>query len=136
MSLQEKIKCQIIAIWMKSFHWITKDKIAPMKSVGLYQVRFVRVVSFPAVVLHAIYNFPLLTLKYAQLSLSNFQTVAHFSIFHFMLLVSIFHFFSFFFSKLLVYKFCRWMTAIRIWNSFGYERFMRNTIRISQYVFT
>ena len=48
-----------------------------MKSVGLYQVRFVRFFSFPAVVLYAIYNFPLLTLKYTQLLLSNFQTVVH-----------------------------------------------------------
>ena len=69
-----------------------------MKSVGLYQVRFVRFVSFPAVVLHAIYNFPLVTLKYTQLSLSNFQTVAHLSIFHFMLLIFLFFIFFHFSS--------------------------------------
>ena len=27
----------------------------------------------------------------------------------------------------LVYKFCRWMTEIRMWNSFAYESFMRNS---------
>lgn len=58
---------------------MSKDKIASMKSVGLYQVGFVRFFSFLAVVLYAISNFPLLTLKYTQLLLSNFQTVVHFS---------------------------------------------------------